>query len=272
MKALIRRLMIFAAILVAVLAIGTISFSLIEGLSLFNAFYFTLVTVATVGYGDIHPITTAGKILAMIIIVFGVGTFTGAIVNTIGFFIERRQHEERKERINTLIELFFSEVGNTLLAKLAAVDPEIGEIRTVAKVDANWTDSDFANLKAIVEEHKYSLDKNSIAFEQICDFLGDKHDILIRLLESPILLEHEIFTDLLKATFHLREELMARPNLAALTENDAKHLTVDAVRVYALLAKRWINYMQELKKRYPYLFSFSQRTNPFSENRSPVVM
>jgi voltage-gated potassium channel len=271
MKTIFRRLLIYAAVLLLVLLIGTIGFSLIEGYSILDSFYFTFVTVATVGYGDIHAVTTAGKILAMVIIILGVGTFTGAIVNAIGLLAEKRQQEGRKERQNTLIELFFSEIGNQLLAQFAAADPGIRDIRIELKVNANRTDMDFENLGKILAKHKYTLDRHTIDLEKTRDLLRDKHDLIMQLLENPNLSEHESFTDLLKATFHLREELLARPTLSKLQESDAAHLTVDTVRVYGLLTKKWITYMSELKNRYPYLYSFSVRTNPFSEDRSPTV-
>ncbi|MDI6630974.1 MAG: potassium channel family protein, partial [Thermoanaerobacteraceae bacterium] len=53
--------------------LGTFLVAHYEKLSLFDAFYLLVITLATVGYGDIHPVTQAGKIIVMILIVFGVG-------------------------------------------------------------------------------------------------------------------------------------------------------------------------------------------------------
>ena len=48
---------------IAVLLIfGTFLFQLLEGWSTLNAFYFTGITMLTIGYGDLYPVTTAGKI------------------------------------------------------------------------------------------------------------------------------------------------------------------------------------------------------------------
>ena len=52
--------------------------------SYFESLYWTMVTVATVGYGDKVPITTPGRLVAMLIMVFGVaslGTVTGQIAS-----------------------------------------------------------------------------------------------------------------------------------------------------------------------------------------------
>jgi hypothetical protein len=69
----------------------------------------------------------------------------------------------------------------------------------------------------------------------------------------------------------LREELASRPALSDLPDNDVNHLTIDSARVYGLLTKRWIDYMYYIKKKYPYLFSFALRTNPFVEHHSPII-
>jgi len=65
----------YLLLLLAVLVLGTVSVMLTEGFSPFNAFYFVVVTIATVGYGDIVPQTAYGKIVAVLLIIAGVGTF-----------------------------------------------------------------------------------------------------------------------------------------------------------------------------------------------------
>lgn len=67
------RLKIVVFLFVLLLAVGVSGFVLLEGLSVFDAMYMTVVTVATVGYGDIVPHTTVGRIFTMILIVCGVG-------------------------------------------------------------------------------------------------------------------------------------------------------------------------------------------------------
>ena len=60
--------------LFTIIIIGTFGFHFIEGWSFVDSFYTTITTLATVGYGDFTPITTEGKIFAVFIIIFGVGT------------------------------------------------------------------------------------------------------------------------------------------------------------------------------------------------------
>jgi len=69
------RLRLYVCLLFLIMGLATVVFASVENLSYVDAFYFSIVTVATVGYGDIHPTTTLGKILAIALIVAGVGRF-----------------------------------------------------------------------------------------------------------------------------------------------------------------------------------------------------
>ena len=84
-------------------------------------------------------------------------------------------------------------------------------------------------------------------------------------------LEHESFTNLLWATFHLTEELEARPSMDGLPDSDLEHIAGDIKRLYGHLATDWVSYVEHLKSAYPFLFSLVVRIHPFQENPSPVV-
>ncbi len=68
------KLRLALVILAAVLITGTLGFYFIEGWSILDSFYTAITTMATVGYGDFTPKTAAGKIFAVAVIIFGVGT------------------------------------------------------------------------------------------------------------------------------------------------------------------------------------------------------
>lgn len=72
MDRLQRRLAIIVVAMVFTLAAGTAGFVLIEHFPVFDAFYMTLTTVTTVGYGEIHPLSGAGRIFNSFLILFGV--------------------------------------------------------------------------------------------------------------------------------------------------------------------------------------------------------
>ena len=55
------------------IALGTVAFSIIEDWSLFNSLYFCVVSLTTVGYGDLTAESTGGRALTMIYLLFGTG-------------------------------------------------------------------------------------------------------------------------------------------------------------------------------------------------------
>ncbi|HUJ50674.1 MAG TPA: potassium channel protein [Bryobacteraceae bacterium] len=67
-----RRLILIVIALVLIVAGGTLGFVLIEHYPPFDAFYMTLITITTVGYGEVHPLSDAGRIFNSFLIFFGV--------------------------------------------------------------------------------------------------------------------------------------------------------------------------------------------------------
>lgn len=90
-----------------VVMLGAIGFAIIEEISLFQAFWMTMITVLTVGYGDAVPITKAGKVFALLIIPVGVGIVTYAIGVVAAMIIEGNlfQAVRRKKMDKKIAEL-----------------------------------------------------------------------------------------------------------------------------------------------------------------------
>jgi voltage-gated potassium channel len=251
--------------------IGTAGFMLTEKLSFFNAFYFTITTLSTVGYGDITPLTVGGKILAIFVILIGIGTFLTLLTSATQWFLLRRQVAMNSQRASMLVGVFFTEAGNDLLRIFTGFDPHVAAVRKDFLVTADWTPQKFLELKKTLNTYEYKIDPASLELEKLNVFLRSRGDLLIRQLENDDLIENENFTGLLWATVHLRDELAARPSLKNLPVADIAHIAVDAKRAYGLLVLQWIDYLQFLKTKYPFLFSFALRTNPFVENPDAVI-
>ncbi len=268
---LVVRLLLFAALLVGLILFWSAAFMAVEGLRFGDAVYYTIVTVATVGYGDIHPASGAGKTMAVLAILTGTGTFGGLVASVTEVLVSRRERRVRLERLNLVIGAFFAEVGTELLAELARHDRRAGDVRRDLLVEGSWPDGAFAAAAARIAAHEPELDTAALDLGRLREFLAGRRAFLLRLLENPTLAEHELFTDLLLAVFHLTEELHHRRELRGLPEADLAHLGGDARRIYGLLVGQWLEYLRYLKGSYPYLFSLAVRTNPFDEAASPVV-
>ena len=66
---------LMALVILGVLVSGTIGYVLIEGWSAWDAFYMTVITVTTVGYLEVHPLSTAGRAFTVVVLFAGVGSF-----------------------------------------------------------------------------------------------------------------------------------------------------------------------------------------------------
>lgn len=271
MNSIKSRLKIFLIIFFALMVFGTIGFSFIEDKSIVDSAYFVIVTMATVGYGDVHPLTTGGKVFAVILIIMGVGTFLGVIANITEIMLAKREMESRMKKLNMVIGVFYSEVGLGLLGPFSEYDPDFDVIRPDLIVKANWTDKDFLKTNKNSLNHSYAVDMSRVDLPVLKGFLMEKRDFLLRLLENPVLLEHQSFTDLLRAVFHLTEELAYRVSFDNMPKADREHLATDIKRAYHLLVSEWIAYMKYLKNSYPFLFSLAIRTNPFNKTASVVI-
>ena len=121
-----------------------------------------------------------------------------------------------------------------------------------------------------LKKYEYSVNVHTCRLDVLKDFVLQKREFLVRLLENPFLIEHESFTDLLRAAFHLIEELACREDVNSLPDSDKNHISGDIKRVYERLVHQWLDYMHYQKDHYPYLFSLSLRTNPFDREASPI--
>ena len=271
MLAALKRIRVLIILPVAVLLVGTLGFMLLEHLSFLNAFYFTIVTISTVGYGDISPTSAASKGFSIFVIIIGIGTFLTIVTTVTQMLIQRGQTRIHRHRLNMLVGVFYTEIGNQLLRIVTRFDPEIDNIRHEFMVHDEYTEVEFNQLRRRLRRYDFLVDTEKIDLEVLLEFLSVKGDLLIRELENPDLIEHEYFTELLWAVVHLRDELLSRDRLTDLPESDMAHLTNDVIRIYRLITLQWINYMQYLKGAYPFLFSLALRTNPFVEKPSPIV-
>ncbi len=182
-----------------------------------------------------------------------------------------RARRERLEKMNMVIGTFYSEVGTDLLKMFARADPHISTLERSLLIQGNWNDQDFIGVRKIMEAYSFHTDITCQGFEEMRPFLRARRDFLLRLLENPVLLEHQAFTELLRAVFHFTEELERRECLTDLPEADHGHLKGDVERIYRLLTLEWLSYMKHLHSHYPYLFSLAMRTNPFDREARVII-
>ena len=193
------------------------------------------------------------------------------VVVIIERLLARRETQGKLEKLNMVVGAFFSELGNYLLQDLLKHFDNRLEISSHLNITESWTKKDFQKAADFAYHLKVDVDCRNIDLGGLKAFLAQKREFLLTLLENPSLLEHDRFTDLLWAVTHLDEELAARPSLIGLPDKDLEHIAGDIQRLYDHLASEWLDYVQHLKSKYPFLFSLVLRTHPFQEQQSPII-
>jgi hypothetical protein len=193
------------------------------------------------------------------------------VILIIQHILDEREKQAMLKKLNMVIGAFFSEAGTPLLKFFSKFDTEAEKLSKQLIVDQNWTNEHFEKMQAALQKHEYKIDSRIGDLQSLQSFIVDKRAFLLGLLENPNLLEHDEFTELLWAVFHLAEELSYRKSVMNLPDTDFNHLSGDIKRAYVLLIREWLTHMEHLKDNYPYLFSLAVRTNPFDSTASVEV-
>ncbi|MCY4384935.1 MAG: potassium channel protein [Nitrospinae bacterium] len=117
-----------AACLVGVIMLGTAGYTLLEGWSLVESFYMTMITVTTVGFNEVREMSTTGRMFTVALMILGVGTlFYGiAIIAEVRFEERIRQIFGRRKLVKELDRLEnhhiicgYGRIGSTVAAEYA---------------------------------------------------------------------------------------------------------------------------------------------------------
>ncbi len=121
------RLIIVALAGMAVFWAGVAGFMIIEKMSFIDAFYMTVITLSTVGFGEVKPLSPQGRIFTSFLIISGVGTFAYAVTSVSQFMVEgemrklfdaRRRRKLMKKLENHIIVCGFGRVGERICEEL----------------------------------------------------------------------------------------------------------------------------------------------------------
>jgi voltage-gated potassium channel len=124
-----RTILIDVAGALAVLIFGTVGYVLIEGWGAFDAFFMTITTVTTVGYGEVHPLSAVGKGFTSVLIIVGVSYFAYVFASLTGIIVggqlkETLGRRKLQKKIQALkghyIICGFGRIGAMVAAQIAS--------------------------------------------------------------------------------------------------------------------------------------------------------
>lgn len=89
-------LTVFTLVFMGAVAFHSYEFGINQNVhNLFDSFWWAMVTVTTIGYGDIYPVTTAGRIVAMMLMIIGIGTI-GTVVGSVATQFLKAEEEFKR--------------------------------------------------------------------------------------------------------------------------------------------------------------------------------
>ena len=109
-----------------VIVYGIAGYSVIEGWNLLDSFYMTIITISTVGYSELHPLSTTGRLFTSTLIVVGVGTMLygfGVFAETLtdNTFVNYRRERQLERALNRLRDHFiicgYGRIGTQIVAE-----------------------------------------------------------------------------------------------------------------------------------------------------------
>jgi len=116
-------------LLIAIISLGTTGYVVVEHMVPFDAFYMTIITISTVGFMEVQPLSTAGRGITIVLIVLGISLMTYTLSQVARVFVEgelRKVLGRRKleKQINELKDHYiicgFGRIGNIIVNELRA--------------------------------------------------------------------------------------------------------------------------------------------------------
>ncbi len=121
------KLILSALLLIFINAVGTIGYILIEGWNFRDSLFMTVITLTTVGYGEVHDLTPAGEVFTIFLLIIGVGIFLYLLATMARLILEgelrdvigRRRLEKRIHELkNHYIICGYGRMGRTIVREL----------------------------------------------------------------------------------------------------------------------------------------------------------
>lgn len=124
---LLHRVTVIVSLFSFVLLAGTLGYHVLEGWPLLECFYMAVITVTTVGFSEVHPLSSEGRLFTALLILMGVAVFTyafGALSNYViagelqGFLAERRTRRRVRAMKNHVIVCGYGRRGHEVCREL----------------------------------------------------------------------------------------------------------------------------------------------------------
>jgi voltage-gated potassium channel len=161
------RLSISLLLLLLIILFGTVGYTIIEHMAPFDAFYMTLITISTVGFSEIAPLTQAGRLITVVIIVSGISLLSYTLGQIARVFIEGELQEllGRRKLVKQIADLDnhfiicgYGRIGEVICRELAdddipfiVIEQEEKRIENLVRANYLYLEGDAANERILLD-------------------------------------------------------------------------------------------------------------------------
>ncbi|NTV91507.1 MAG: hypothetical protein HGA22_14305 [Clostridiales bacterium] len=175
------------------------------------------------------------------------------------------ENKKKMKKVNVIISTFFVDAGVEIMTAISRFNRNNHDMKELVKIEDILVDTK-KKVKLVnesIKNFKYEFHAIPDELDKLSAVMTEHRGLMLDMLENSNLLEHESFTDMLWAVFHVADELKSRGELAKLPQEELEHLANDFKRAYTALIIEWIKYIKYLKAEYPFLYSTAVRKSPF---------
>jgi hypothetical protein len=177
-------------------------------------------------------------------------------------FLNLAEKRKQIKKMNVIISTFFADTGISIMTAMSRFNRSNDEISGLIKVD-EFASYNKSSVSKMLDGFKYDFYADPERLDELAVIMDGNKGFFIDLLENPNLLEHESFTDMMWALFHVADELKTRGDLRKLSQAEIDHISNDMLRAYTAIMMEWAGYIMYLKDEYPFLYASAIRKNPF---------
>jgi len=174
------------------------------------------------------------------------------------------EQQKKNKKINVIISTFFTEAGMSIMTAMSEFNRNQADLNKFIKIN-DLKKTNESKVKGAVASFKCDIYAEPEKLGKLAALLAEKKSFMLSLLENSNLLEHDSFTDMIWAVFHVADELQNRGDLRKLPPADISHLSNDILRAYPALIQEWIGYMAYLRDEYPFLYEAAKKRSPFCQ-------
>ncbi len=199
-----------AVLLGLFITLGTAGYAVIERWSLVDSFYMTIITISTVGFTEVHPMNTPGRLFTSALIVGGVGTMLyafGVFAETLseGHFLEFRRVRRLERKVRALRDHFivcgYGRIGTQVVSEFATSRHEYVVI-----------DNNREAIERLRQEDRLHIEADA-ASEEVLKEAGIEHArALISAVDSD---ERSVYITLIARSMNPKLWIVARASRAA---------------------------------------------------------